>query len=166
MTVNVHGTCVVLADAGARFDAPRDAGVLLLGPSGAGKSDLALRLIADGAVLVADDRTDLSVNNGVLIGAPAKALAGLLEVRNLGIIPVPHCARARIALAVDLTSDHAPARLPETERWTPPAALELGESACPPLIRLNPFEISTPVKVVLAAAVLAHPTFGKDIAAI
>ena len=58
-SVNIHATCVRLGRAGAAFGAPPDAGVLLLGKSGAGKSDLALRLIALGATLVADDRTEL-----------------------------------------------------------------------------------------------------------
>ena len=49
--VNIHAGCVMLGRKG----------VLLLGPSGAGKSELALRLIDDGARLVADDRTDLFV---------------------------------------------------------------------------------------------------------
>ncbi|RME65602.1 MAG: aldolase, partial [Alphaproteobacteria bacterium] len=46
----VHGTCVAIDGAG----------VLILGPSGAGKSDFALRLIDEGAVLVADDYTDVA----------------------------------------------------------------------------------------------------------
>lgn len=93
----VHGSCVA-----------RDgAGVLLLGPSGAGKSDLALRLIDRGFMLVADDRVDIA---GGFAAAPA-ALAGLLEVRGLGIVRLPYLASARLALAVDLAGGAA--RLPE-----------------------------------------------------
>ena len=47
--VKIHASCVALAGKG----------VLILGDSGAGKSDLALRLMDDGARLVADDRTEL-----------------------------------------------------------------------------------------------------------
>jgi HPr kinase/phosphorylase len=42
----------------------RDGGILILGPSGAGKSTLALRLIAAGAQLVADDRTIVMAARG------------------------------------------------------------------------------------------------------
>ena len=47
--VNIHASCVAIGGKG----------VLLLGDSGAGKSDLALRLIDEGARLVADDRAEL-----------------------------------------------------------------------------------------------------------
>ena len=57
--VNIHASCVVCARAGAAFGVPEDAGVLLLGESGSGKSEAALRLIAIGAKLVADDRCEL-----------------------------------------------------------------------------------------------------------
>ena len=72
--------------------------MLLLGPPGAGKSDLLLRLIDRGFALVADDRVDLA--DGVA-SAPA-SLAGLLEVRGLGLFRLPHVASAPVALAVEL----------------------------------------------------------------
>jgi HPr Serine kinase C-terminal domain len=72
----VHGT-VVAIDGG---------GVLLRGPSGRGKSDLALRLIDAGARLVADDQVLLQRSGmQVLARAPA-VLAGLLEIRGVGIV--------------------------------------------------------------------------------
>ena len=159
MSANIHASCIVLAGAGVAFDAPQDAGVLLLGPSGAGKSDLALRLIAAGAMLVADDRTDLAIEDGGLVATPPKALAGLIEVRNLGIVALPHRSSARIALVVDLTPGAAPARLPQAARWLPPAGLDLAQNARPPLIRLAPFEASAPAKVAVAAAAFAHALF-------
>ena len=111
----VHASCVLLARAGEAFGAPADAGVLLLGESGSGKSDLALRLIERGAVLVSDDRTELFAEAGALIAAPAKGLVGLIEVRNLGILELPHADTARVHLAVHL-SDNRAARLPEADR--------------------------------------------------
>jgi len=159
MGTNIHASCIVLGGAGAAFHAPMEAGVLLLGPSGAGKSDLALRLLAAGAELVADDRTELSIHDGALFAAPPKALAGLIEVRNVGIIALPHRSSARIALAVDLAAGAAPARLPQAARWLPPAALDLAENARPPLIRLDPFQASAPAKIAIAAAAFAHALF-------
>jgi HPr kinase/phosphorylase len=75
-------------------------GVLLIGPSGSGKSDLALRLLGRGFSLVADDRVD--IEDGV--AASPASLAGLLEVRGLGIVRLPFAATARLALVVELGS--------------------------------------------------------------
>jgi HPr kinase/phosphorylase len=84
-------------------------GVLLLGPPGAGKSDLLLRLVDAGHDLVADDRVDLADG---WASAPA-ALAGLIEVRGVGIARMPFLARARPVLAVRLVGpDSRPGRLP------------------------------------------------------
>jgi HPr kinase/phosphorylase len=121
----VHGSCV-----------SRDGdGVLLIGPSGSGKSDLALRLLGRGFSLVADDRVD--IQDGVAM-APA-ALAGLLEVRGLGIVRLPYAATARLALVAELGA--AAERLPAPGRH---AGLGL------PLIRLDPAAASAPDRVVLA----------------
>jgi HPr kinase/phosphorylase len=110
-------------------------GVLLLGPSGSGKSDLALRLLGRGFTLVADDRVD--IEDG--IAAPPTSLAGLLEVRGLGIVRLPFAATARLALVVELGS--ADGRLPLPGRHT---GLDL------PLIRLDPAAASAPERIVLA----------------
>ena len=72
--------------------------VLLLGPPGAGKSDMVLRLLDHGFVLVADDRVDIADGRA----RPAEGLAGLLEVRGLGILRLSHLASARLRLAVSL----------------------------------------------------------------
>ena len=108
LTLQVHGTCVVLAEIG----------VLLCGPSGSGKSDLALRLIDGGARLVADDRVDLERRgNAIWATAPGK-IAGLLEVRGIGIVHLDGVAgayadSAKLGLVVDLTDRTAIERLPE-----------------------------------------------------
>ena len=146
MSVNIHATCIRVGHAGRALGAPANAGVLILGKSGAGKSDLALRLIALGATLVADDRTDFAVLRGRLVASAPKTIAGLLEVRGVGIVKMPHAQRAPISLVVELTRKVA--RLPEHQTWAPPAPLR--PARCPPLLRLNPFEASAPEKLLLA----------------
>ncbi len=150
MSVNVHATCIRIGRAGRAFGAPARAGVLIVGPSGAGKSDLALRLIALGAVLVSDDRTDLDVGRGRLVASAPAAIAGLLEVRGVGIVKMPHAERTAVSLVVALARKVS--RLPEPATFAPPAALHLSETARPVLLTLDPFEISAPQKVLIAAA--------------
>lgn len=82
-------------------------GVLILGPSGSGKSTLALRLMALGAVLVADDRTHVAED---LTASAPESLAGLIEARGFGLLRADH-APARLVLAVDLGREE-PERLP------------------------------------------------------
>ena len=146
MRVNVHGTCIRVGRAGRTLGAPAHAGVLILGKSGAGKSDLALRLIALGATLVADDRSDLAVLRGRLVASAPRTIAGLLEVRGVGIVKMPHARHVAISLVVELTRKVA--RLPERETWAPPASLRPARR--PALIKINPFEASAADKVLLA----------------
>jgi len=92
--------------------------VLIRGPSGAGKSRLAMALIHDGtrdllpfARLVADDRAVLEAHNGCLLVRPAPQIAGLIEVRGLGIRRMAFEPVAAIGLVVDLSAADAE-RLP------------------------------------------------------
>ena len=124
LAVELHASCVA-----------RDgAAILLLGPSSSGKSDLALRLLGRGFALVADDRA--IVQNGIV--RPAPALAGLLEVRGLGILRLPHLPEARLALAARLAT---PERLP-----APSHHPELHV----PELRVAPFAASAPDLLILA----------------
>jgi HPr kinase/phosphorylase len=117
--------------------------VLLRGPSGAGKSDLALRLIDGGAQLVADDQVEISRDGEILLAGPPAALAGLLEVRGLGILRIGHRAPSRLALVVDLVEEELVERLPEAAQTR---LLGVGL----PLLRLSPWPASAAGKVRLA----------------
>ncbi len=87
-------------------------GLLILGASGSGKSALALALVGRGAVLVADDRVRLERRGAALVASAPPALAGVIEVRGVGLLRLPAQPEAVIALAVDL--DRAPAaRMPQ-----------------------------------------------------
>jgi len=118
---NIHATAVAL-DPGR--------GVLILGPSGAGKSALALRLMALGATLVADDRVELRLGDGGLIASAPAVLHGLIEARGAGILRATALASARIALVVDLGA-------PETERLPPMRHREILGVPLPLVLRLQ-----------------------------
>ncbi|MDE2042405.1 MAG: HPr kinase/phosphatase C-terminal domain-containing protein, partial [Alphaproteobacteria bacterium] len=77
-------------------------GVILTGRSGCGKSDLALRMIDRGAQLVSDDYTELSVTGDRLLAKPPQKLAGLIELRGVGIIKMPYIDRVCVGLCVEL----------------------------------------------------------------
>ncbi len=92
--------------------------VLIRGASGAGKSRLAWALInaqTPGPLrftrLVADDRCLLEARGGRLLVRPAPALAGLIEVRGLGIRRLPYEPVAAVGLVTDLGAADAE-RLP------------------------------------------------------
>jgi HPr kinase/phosphorylase len=136
----VHGTSVALG---------RD-GILLRGPSGSGKSDLGLRLIDEGAKLIADDQTELRRRNGRLeMSAPA-TLAGMLEVRGLGIVRLPCVRDVPLRLVVDLV------RLDSIERLPEPRRVEL-DGLSVPLLEIAPFAASATATLRLALQALAAP---------
>lgn len=98
--------------------------VLIRGPSGSGKSRLAFDLILAGrsgqvppAILVGDDRVRFDTSAGKLVVRPARELAGLIEIRGLGIRRIEHVEEAVVGLVVDLAADDAD-RLPATEALT------------------------------------------------
>jgi len=118
-------------------------GVLLRGPSGSGKSDLALRLIDQGAALVADDQVLLRREDGQILAEPPDILAGLLEVRGLGVLKFPHRAPVPVGLVIDLVETDEVDRMPEEQ------TLSLLENPIP-LYRFSAKEPSAPLKVRLA----------------
>jgi HPr kinase/phosphorylase len=104
----------------------------LLGAAGSGKSDLLLRLIDRGWSLVADDQ--VVVEQG-LARAPA-ALAGLLEIRGVGLFRRPVVEFARLRLVVRLGG--AVDRLP---------GLAVHAGLGLPELMIEPFQASAPVKI-------------------
>lgn len=109
----IHATCVAIDGRG----------VLLLGPPGSGKSSLALQLIDQPGFgisetlrqtrLVADDQVVLRRSGGQITATAPPALAGLLEIRGIGIVRVPVLAETQVVLAVRLARATEIARLPE-----------------------------------------------------
>ncbi|NDW54660.1 HPr kinase/phosphorylase [Aliiroseovarius sp. PrR006] len=79
-----------------------DAAVMITGPSGSGKSALALELIGLGAQLVADDLSQIVLQDGAPFVIAPPALPGIIEARGVGLINVPHCAKAQLRLVVDM----------------------------------------------------------------
>ncbi|MCP5395871.1 MAG: HPr kinase/phosphatase C-terminal domain-containing protein [Sphingomonadaceae bacterium] len=78
--------------------------ILLEGPPGSGKSTLALALVDRGATLVGDDGVTLEAKGNSLVASPPPNIAGLLEIRNVGLVPFP-VTSAPVALVLALTSD-------------------------------------------------------------
>ncbi|MEH2551683.1 HPr kinase/phosphorylase [Bradyrhizobium sp. AZCC 2262] len=112
---SVHASAVLVGDRA----------VLIRGPSGAGKSRLAFDLILAGragqlppAILVGDDRVHLDTVAEQLWVRPARELAGLIEVRGLGIRNCDFASEAMVGLIVDLAASDA-------ERLPPPEALSI-----------------------------------------
>jgi len=95
----VHATCVAIDGKAA----------LILGNSGSGKSSLALSLMALGAVLVADDRVILGLENGMVIAACPPAIQGKIEARGVGILRADFLTNVPVSLVIDLSQT-------ETER--------------------------------------------------
>lgn len=100
--ITLHASCVALDGRAA----------LILGASGSGKSGLALQLIALGAGLVADDRTQVTRKADTLIAAAPTPLKGLIEARQVGILRTPLTGPAQVTLIVDMD-------VAETDRLPP-----------------------------------------------
>ena len=114
MTETIHASAVRVGDRA----------VLIRGPSGSGKSRLAFDLLLAGragliapARLVGDDRVHVWQQETALMARPAAALAGLIEVRGLGIRRCDFVPEAPVGLVVDLDALDA-------ERLPPPEALQ------------------------------------------
>jgi HPr kinase/phosphorylase len=145
----VHGTCLEIGGCG----------VLILGASGSGKSDVALRLIdqpgrgtgleAMTARLVADDQVVITRRGKRLFAAAPARLAGLIEVRGIGIVPADHAPEAEIGLAVRLADARDIERLPADGRSqlvllgvaVPEVAVDAAAASAPARIRAGIVEV-------------------------
>lgn len=133
-----HATTVALAGRAA----------LIRGASGSGKSDLALRFIADfasdGAALISDDQTAISLIDDRLIVSSPTTIAGLIEVRGIGPLCVPYQDHATLFLIIDLVESSA---VPRLQPDPLPQEQILGRQV--PSTVLAPFEASAPLKLKL-----------------
>lgn len=112
--------------------------VLIEGAPGSGKSSLALALIDRGARLIGDDGVTLSMRGDALWASPPPHIAGLIEIRNVGIIRLdPAEAPVALVIALDRNAvrypdpdcleqvDRAGARLPLLRLWPDSPVLAL-----------------------------------------
>ena len=105
MTILHQAGCVAIGNAG----------LLIEGAPGRGKSSLALALIDRGAVLVGDDGVLLEAQGERLVARAHPGTRGLLEVRNLGLLPFPLRESVLVTLVVTLDPD-APRFIEAAER--------------------------------------------------
>jgi serine kinase of HPr protein (carbohydrate metabolism regulator) len=119
-------------------------GALIDGPSGAGKSDLALRAARQGFRLVADDRVVAFLSGGRLYGRAPDTLAGLIEVRGVGVVRHDCLPFARIVLSASCApGPDAVERVPDDATTT-----ILGVRL--PTLAIWPLEAAAPAKLAVA----------------
>jgi serine kinase of HPr protein (carbohydrate metabolism regulator) len=137
-----HGGLIALYDRGGWK------GLLIEGESGSGKSDLALRCLARGFRLVADDRTRLWVSEGRLFGCAPEPIAGLIELRGLGVLAESARRLAEVRLVVRCLEPADPLeRMPDRD-----TSVLMGITL--PKVAVRPFEASAPEKVARALSLL------------
>ena len=127
----LHASCVAIAGRA----------VLIQGLSGSGKSDLALRLIDRGGVLVCDDYTVVQRLGEKLIASAPANIAGLIEVRGLGLVTMPFQNEVPVALIVNISDSVT--RMPDDRDTQTIAGVVL------PRGQIMPLEASAPIKVEL-----------------
>ena len=140
-------------------------GVMMLGPSRSGKSSLALAMIRQkNATLVADDRTYIAVNEaGKLMASVPETIAGLLELRGMGILQIGTQGQipppVEIVLAVELVPRMDVPRLPTPGYLPSLNGLRYDDV---PLLRLHAFDAQTPEIITLALATIGQSGFTDD----
>ena len=124
--------------------------VLIRGPSGAGKSRLAFDLILAGragqvppGILVGDDRVHLDTVDGQLWVRPVPELAGLIEIRGLGIRRCSFASEAVVGLIADLAATDA-------DRMPTPEALSISLNGVT-IPRIPVREAYDPLPLIVAA---------------
>ncbi|MGF1502501.1 MAG: HPr kinase/phosphorylase [Paracoccaceae bacterium] len=139
--ITMHGSAVAL----------RDQGLLITGEPGAGKTSLAVEMMALGAELIADDWVQIERGRavGLVISAP-KPIAGLVELRGIGLIRLPHMDQAPLTCIVDMNRSTRD-RLPMPHRRT------LLGVACPVVSGAERPGLAAAMMAVLRAGGLLDP---------
>ena len=166
MFATVHASAVLV---GARA-------VLIRGPSNSGKSRLALELIEAArcnalrfARLVADDRAYLDVAGGRVLVRPAEALAGMLEIRGIGLRKLDYEPCAVVGWVADLEAADAE-RMPEAAANTLKSLVlscrdSPSQRARRPCRRCSPSSLQARLSALIAVKIrtLALPAGGLEI---
>jgi serine kinase of HPr protein (carbohydrate metabolism regulator) len=103
-----------------------------------------LRLIDRGAELVSDDYTEVEVIDAQLIARAPREIAGLIEVRGIGIVPMKSRAEVRVTLHIVLDADVP--RMPEHATMISIAGIDIPSAA------LAGLEPSAPIKLEMLLA--------------
>ena len=109
-----------------------------------------MRLIDEGADLIADDQVELRLEDGAVIASAPAVIAGLLEVRGLGLLRLPSIASTKLFLVADLVAPDEIDRMPE------PDCCRLFELEIR-RVSLAPFSASAPAFVRAALAAAENP---------
>ncbi|MDM7967116.1 HPr kinase/phosphorylase [Blastomonas fulva] len=118
------------------------AAVLISGASGIGKSELALALIDRGAQLISDDQVALRCEGERLVASPAPNIAGQIEMRNLGLMPMPPGPDCPVALLIELNR--------AAPRWIERCEQRVILGVAIPQILLTPDSHVLPIKAEMA----------------
>lgn len=103
----IHASCVEW----------QNKGILLIGASGKGKSTGALALIEKGAILIADDYVDITIQNDAVLAVCPASIAGKIEVRGVGVVPMKHLPQTTIDLVIDCKTNFSDInRMPDIKK--------------------------------------------------
>jgi len=107
----IHGSAPFLIHASAVEIMGK--GLLIVGSSGRGKSALALQLMAFGATLISDDRTEIQITSDGCIAKAPEPIARMIEARGVGLLHSDATVQTTVHLVVDLDeteTDRLPVR--------------------------------------------------------
>lgn len=129
--------------------------LLIEGPPGCGKSSLALALIDRGAALIGDDAVRLTLSltpsGDHLVASPPPNIAGLLELRGVGLVRLPVAEPAVAALVLELGGEPGE-RLPET-----PLPRRMIGGVAVPVLRFDPGPVAPAQRAEWALALHGLP---------
>ncbi|MEM7665789.1 MAG: HPr kinase/phosphatase C-terminal domain-containing protein [Pseudomonadota bacterium] len=104
--------------------------LMIEGEPGSGKSSLALALIDRGATLIGDDGIEVRRDGNRVLACPPPNIAGLVEIRNVGLVEFEIAPPTPIALILTLSEEAE--RLPETASPRRILGLEIPQLAFAP----------------------------------